>query len=129
MHGPLFYLVTTTAMTASVNVVYRTDNGSTNDTVIIPTVRKSDSSVPPPHPASPPPGAERRFVAPPPRPSPPLGAERAGEVGVSPGSMFTPAGINSIQPCLGLYLVLLCARRARSRTEVALRPGKAIFIT
>src|SRR5580698_3268062 len=30
---------------------------------LIPTVRKSDSSVPPPHPASPPPGAERRFVA------------------------------------------------------------------
>src|SRR5580698_1035941 len=35
---------------------------------------------------------------PPPRPSPPLGAERPGEVGVSPGSLFRAPGIKLRRP-------------------------------
>jgi hypothetical protein len=60
--------------------------------VLMPTVRKSDSSVPSPG-LSAPGGGEGRYAAPPQISSPPLGAERPGEVGVSPGSMFRAPGI------------------------------------
>src|SRR5580698_401348 len=48
---------------------------------------------PPPHPASPPPGAERGVTAALRISSPPLGAERPGEVGATEESDFRTVGI------------------------------------
>src|SRR5580658_2824753 len=59
---------------------------------------------PPPHPASPPPGAERGVTAAPRVSSPPLGAERPGEVGVGQGSMFPPVGIRLTRGLLPMPL-------------------------